>query len=78
MSRTRTPGITIDAQGCRTLNREHRATRFFVRLGNVSQEEAEERLRDEIHRNDFSHRCLSRQLGDDKEEGIQHVQAGED
>jgi hypothetical protein len=45
MARTRTPGITIDLSGCRTLNKEHRATRIFARLGGVSQEAAEVRLR---------------------------------
>jgi hypothetical protein len=36
MARTRTLGITIDRSSCRTLNKEHRATRIFARLGVVS------------------------------------------
>lgn len=61
MARTRTPGITI---GSRTLNKEHRSARIFVRLGAVGQEEAEERLRDEIQRVELEHkhRALARPL----------------
>lgn len=64
MARTRTAGITIDGKGCRTLNKEHLATRIFVRLGDVSQEAAEERLRDEIQRVDLEHehQALARPL----------------
>lgn len=64
MARTRTPGITIDRSGCRTLNKEHRASRIFIRLGAVNQEAAEARLRDEIQRVELEHeyRALARPL----------------
>jgi integrase len=50
VTRTRTPGITIDAYGRRTIDKEHRGVRLFLRLGNVLQEQAEQRLRAEIDR----------------------------
>lgn len=64
MARTRTTGITIDRSGSRTLNKEHRSVRIYVRLGPVGQEEAEKRLRDEIQRVELEHkhRALARPL----------------
>ena len=48
MSSTRTPGITIDVLGHRTINKEYGGKRLFCRLGPVSQEDAERRLRLEL------------------------------
>ncbi len=64
MARTRTAGITIDGNGRRALNKEHRGIRIFVRLGEASQEEAEERLKDEIRRVelDLKQQALARPL----------------
>jgi integrase len=50
MPSTRTPGITIDAYGHRTINKEYRGERIFLRLGVLSQEDAEFRLLIEIDR----------------------------
>lgn len=52
MATTRTPGITVDASGNRIINKEHRGVRLFVRLGPVSQDLAETRMRGEIQRLD--------------------------
>jgi len=48
MPSTRTPGITVDADGQRTINKEYRGERIFLRLGLLSQEDAERRLLVEI------------------------------
>lgn len=48
MATTRTRGISLEKDGSRTLNKVHKGERIFVRLGQVSQEEAEQRLADEI------------------------------
>ena len=37
MANTRKPGITVDANGNRIINKEHHGIRLFVRLGNISQ-----------------------------------------
>jgi integrase len=50
MPSTRTPGITVDAHSHRTLNKEYRGKRIFLRLGPLSQEDAEHRLIVEIDR----------------------------
>jgi integrase len=50
MPSTRTPGITVDALGQRTVNKEYRGERIFLRLGALSQEDAERRLLVEIDR----------------------------
>lgn len=42
--RTRTRGIQLADDGSRTINQEYKAQRIFIRLGKVSQAEAEERL----------------------------------
>jgi len=44
MATTRTAGITIDGIGRRTINKEYRGVRVFLRLGAVCQEDAERRL----------------------------------
>ncbi len=50
MATTRTPGITVDTGGLRTINKEHRGERIFARLGLVGQEHAERRLAQELER----------------------------
>ena len=50
MATTRTPGITVDTEGFRTINKEHRGERIFARLGLVGQEHAERRLAQELER----------------------------
>src|SRR5437762_3572401 len=50
MATTRTAGITIDGIGRRTINKEYRGVRVFLRLGAVCQEHAERRLAQEIER----------------------------
>jgi hypothetical protein len=48
MPSTRTRGITVDARGDRTISKEYRGERIFLRLGAVAQEDAEHRLLVEI------------------------------
>jgi hypothetical protein len=43
--RTRTPGILCDRSGERTVNKQYKGERLFVRLGKVSPDEAETWLR---------------------------------
>ena len=43
--RTRTPGILCDRSGERTVNKQYKGERLFVRLGKVSQDDAETWLR---------------------------------
>lgn len=50
MARTSVRGITIDRLGRRTIDKEHRGERIFVRLGAASQEEAERYLAKEVDR----------------------------
>jgi integrase len=50
MATTRTAGITIDGNGRRTINKEYRGMRVFLRLGAVCQERAEHRLAQEMDR----------------------------
>lgn len=50
MSKTRTPGITLQDDGQRIIDKEYRGVRICARLGRVSQLEAEQRLRTEIDR----------------------------
>jgi hypothetical protein len=52
MARTRTPGITVDLNGNLAINKEVRGKRLFVRVGRVSQDEAEARLQKELERLD--------------------------
>lgn len=48
MPKTRTAGISIDAAGNRLLDKRYRGVRIGLRLGPISQESAEERLRTEM------------------------------
>jgi len=48
MPSTRTRGITVDVHGHRTINKEYRGERIFLRLGSLAQEDAEHRLLVEI------------------------------
>lgn len=50
MGRTRTRGVTLEDDGSRTVNKVWRGERIFVRLGKVSQEEAEDWLTSELGR----------------------------
>ncbi|MHB8623619.1 MAG: hypothetical protein ACYDBA_09650 [Sulfuricaulis sp.] len=50
MSRTSTAGITVSHDGWRTIDKEYHGIRILVRLGRVSQRQAEQRLRTEIRR----------------------------
>lgn len=50
MPATRTRGITVDRHGHRTINKEYRSERIFLRLGAITQEDAERRLLAEIDR----------------------------
>lgn len=52
MTITRSPGITVGFDGKRIINKEYRGVRLFLRLGNLSQDDAEQRLRNEIERID--------------------------
>jgi integrase len=65
VGRTRTPGITLDPNGNRIINKELRGVRLFLRLGPVSQEDAEARLHTELNRLDLeqaTRRSYSRPL----------------
>lgn len=53
MAKTRTRGISLESDGSRTINKIHKGTRIFLRLGQVSQDEAEQRLAEEIQRIQF-------------------------
>jgi hypothetical protein len=50
MPSTRTPGITFDAASHRIIDKEHRGVRICLRLGPLSQEDAEHRLDAEMTR----------------------------
>lgn len=50
MGRTRTRGIILEDDGARTVNKVWRGERIFVRLGKISQEEAERWLAAEVSR----------------------------
>jgi len=52
LATTRTPGITIVAGGLRFIDKRHRGVRIEMRVGNISQEQAEQRLQTEISRVD--------------------------
>jgi integrase len=47
------PGIRIDRNGRRIIDKEHRGVEIYVRLGSIHQEHAEQRLADEIARVDL-------------------------
>jgi len=48
MSTTRTRGISLEKDGTRTINKVWKGERIFLRLGKVSQDEADSRLAEEI------------------------------
>ena len=50
MARTRMPGIRADRNGGLIIDKEHRGIPIYVRLGVTSQEQAEQKLADEIAR----------------------------
>ncbi len=50
MPRTRTPGIRTDRNGGLLIDKEHRGIPIYIRLGLLSQEQAEQRLIEEIDR----------------------------
>ena len=50
MSTTRTPGITVLADGQRFIDKRHLGVRIGLRVGAVTQEQAEARLRTEMSR----------------------------
>jgi len=50
MTTTRTPGITLLADGRRFIDKRHRGIRIGLRVGAISQEQAEQRLEVEITR----------------------------
>ena len=52
MSTTRTPGITIAADGRFFIDKRHRGIRIGVRVGATNQEQAEQRLRAEMQQVD--------------------------
>jgi hypothetical protein len=52
MARTQTPGITVDGDSRRIIDKEHRGRRIFVRLGRISEDDAKRRLTAELQRID--------------------------
>ena len=48
MARTRTPGIRVDRDGRRIIDKNHRGVAIYLRLGRISQEHAEQTLAGEI------------------------------
>src|SRR6266436_1148426 len=52
MATTRTPGMTIVAGGLRFIDNRHRGVRIAMRVGNISQEQAEQRLQSGMSRVD--------------------------
>jgi len=50
MPSTRTPGITVSAAGHRTIDKEHRGVRIYIRLGGVTERDAQQRLATEMER----------------------------
>ena len=45
MPSTKIPGVTVNAAGQRIVDKEHRGVRIYMRLGRVSDQQAEQRLR---------------------------------
>jgi len=50
---TRTPGITISADGRRFIDKRYHGVRIGMRIGSVTQEQAEQRLHTQIQRVDL-------------------------
>jgi integrase len=57
MARTRTPGIRMDRNGRRIIDKKHRGEGIYIRLGPISQEHAEQTLANEIARVDAALDC---------------------
>lgn len=57
MACTRTPGIRIDRNGRRIIDKEHRGVGIYVRLGSIGQEHAEQRLAHEMAQVDLELLC---------------------
>ena len=53
MATTRTPGITVLADGRRLIDKRYLGVRIGLRVGAVTQEQAEERLRVEMARIEY-------------------------
>ena len=53
MASTRTPGITISADGRRFIDKRYHGVRIGMRIGSVTQEQAEQRLHTQIQRVDL-------------------------
>ena len=77
MTTTKTPGITVDVDGCKIIDKEYRGIRLYRRLGQVSQEVAERLLQLEVerlvfesdrraHARPFFRHCAARFLGECK------------
>ena len=62
MAATRTQGVTVDTNGNFTIDKEHRGVRIYLRLGPLSQKDAEHRLDAEITRvgSELEHKAASR------------------
>lgn len=78
MAITRIRGITVDSHGNRIINKAHRGVRFFARLGIVTQDHAERRLRRQIqrinadlerkaHARPLFHQCATRYLDESRQ-----------
>jgi hypothetical protein len=52
MARTRAAGIRIDRDGRRIIDKEHRGVGIYLRLGPISQEDADQQLANEVARVD--------------------------
>ena len=52
MARTRTAGIRIDRDGRFIIDKEHHGVGIYLRLGRISQEDAERQLANEVNRID--------------------------
>src|SRR5260370_9167303 len=52
MAPTRHGGIRIDSDGRRIIEKEHRGVGIYLRLGPISQEDAEQQLTNEVARSD--------------------------
>lgn len=62
MAKTRTSGIILNKDGTRIINKIYKGESIYHRLGQVSQEEAEQRLKEEIAARDSTRR----RVGDDR------------
>ena len=87
MARTRTAGIRIDSDGRRIIDKEHRGVGIYLRLGPISQEDAEQQLANEVaridaelrHNTNHRHRfvdCAERYLAESKHRHLLMSQLG--